>query len=65
MNNTRQITNIALIGFMATGKSTVGRFIAEQLDFHFMDTDELIETRAGKSVPSIFAEEGEGGFPPV
>ena len=54
--------NIALIGFMGTGKSTVGRLIADQLRFNFIDTDELIELRAGKSVSAIFASEGEAAF---
>lgn len=47
---------------MGTGKSTVGRSIAEQLGFHFIDTDELIEARAGKSISAIFAESGEPAF---
>jgi len=62
VDNARQINNIALIGFMGTGKSTVGRLIAEQLNFRFIDTDELIEARAGKSVSAIFAEAGEPAF---
>jgi shikimate kinase len=62
MNSLRQIHNIALIGFMGTGKSTVGRLVADHLHFEFLDTDELIETRAGKSVSAIFAGEGEPAF---
>jgi shikimate kinase len=62
MSSTRHLSNIALTGFMGTGKSTVGRLIAEQLRFHYVDTDELIEIRAGKSVSSIFAIEGEAAF---
>lgn len=62
MASTRQIRNIALIGFMGTGKSSVGRLIADQLRFAFLDTDELIESRAGKSVSAIFADEGESAF---
>jgi shikimate kinase len=62
MDNARKITNIALIGFMGTGKSTVGRLIAEQLDFRFIDTDELIEARAGQSIAAIFAGAGEPAF---
>jgi len=46
VSNSRQISNIALIGFMGTGKSTVGRLVADQLRFDFLDTDELIEARA-------------------
>jgi shikimate kinase len=51
-----------LIGFMGTGKSSVGRIIAEQLRFDFVDTDDLIEARANKTISNIFAEEGEAAF---
>ncbi len=54
--------NIALIGFMGTGKSSVGRLIAEQLRFDVIDTDELIESRTGKSIAEIFSAEGEAAF---
>lgn len=47
---------------MGTGKSTVGHLAAAQLRFEFVDTDELIEARAGKSISAIFATEGEGAF---
>jgi shikimate kinase len=59
---TRHIVNLALIGFMGTGKSSVGRLVAEQLRFEFLDTDELIETRAGKSITELFAQHGEAAF---
>src|SRR5579872_6719385 len=62
MSSTRQLRNIALIGFMGTGKSTVGRLVAEQLRFSFLDTDEMIESRTGKLISAIFAEEGEEVF---
>jgi shikimate kinase len=62
MASTRQIRNIALVGFMGTGKSSVGRMIADQLHFNFVDTDELIEVRAGKSISAIFSEDGEAAF---
>lgn len=62
MSATRKIQNIALIGFMGTGKSSVGRLVAEHLHFIFVDTDELIETRVHKSVSEIFATEGEARF---
>lgn len=62
MTGTRQIRNIALIGFMGTGKSSVGRLLAEQLHYSFLDTDELIESRTGKTVSAIFAGEGEAAF---
>jgi shikimate kinase len=62
MIKTRTIQNLALIGFMGTGKSSVGRALADQLNFQFVDTDELIETRAGKTITQIFAENGEASF---
>lgn len=54
--------NIALIGFMGTGKSTVGQLVAEQLGFRFVDTDHLIEGRVGKPITRIFQDAGEAGF---
>lgn len=53
--------NIALVGFMGTGKTTVGRRVAERLGYDFVDTDELVE-RAHGPIPSIFAERGEQAF---
>jgi shikimate kinase len=58
----RHIKNIALIGFMGTGKSTVGRLVADQLKFEFLDTDTLIEQRTGKKITEIFAQNGEPAF---
>lgn len=58
----RQIQNISLIGFMGTGKSSVGQLVAAQLHFTFLDTDHVIEARAGKSISDIFAELGEPAF---
>jgi shikimate kinase len=51
-----------LIGFMATGKSTVGRHLAQMLQRPFMDTDTEIERQVGKPVHRIFAEDGEARF---
>lgn len=62
MTSGRVIQNLALIGFMGTGKSSVGQLAAAQLHFRFSDTDELIEARAGKTISAIFAEEGEARF---
>jgi shikimate kinase len=62
LNEPRKIRNIALIGFMGTGKSAVGRLLADALHFRFVDTDELIEERVGKSVSRVFEEEGEKKF---
>jgi shikimate kinase len=53
---------IFLIGFMASGKTTVGRLLAERLDWTFVDLDKVIEDEAGTTVPEIFAAEGEAGF---
>lgn len=47
---------------MGAGKSSVGRAVAEQLGFEFVDTDELIESRTGKSITQIFASDGEAHF---
>ena len=58
----RQIQNIALIGFMGTGKSSVGQLVAAQLHFTFLDTDHVIEARAGKTISEIFEQEGEPAF---
>jgi shikimate kinase len=53
---------IVLIGFMATGKSTVGRLVAAQLGRSFVDLDHLIEQIAGKRVADIFRDDGEPAF---
>ena len=55
-------TNIALIGFMGTGKSAVGRALARRLARRFIELDSLIEQNAGKSIPEIFQNDGEIGF---
>jgi shikimate kinase len=62
VNNTRSIHNLALIGFMGTGKSCVGRVAADTLHFTFLDTDHVIEARAGKVISDIFAQDGEPAF---
>jgi len=54
--------NIILTGFMGTGKTTVGKLLAKQLDYQFVDTDELIEKRAGLSIKNIFHQMGEATF---
>jgi len=53
---------IFLIGFMGTGKSTVGRMLAADIGFAFTDLDDVIIRAAGHSVAQIFASEGEPGF---
>lgn len=62
MTDTRKLANIALIGFMGTGKSSVGRLVADTLHFTFLDTDAVIEARAGKPITEIFEQEGEPAF---
>lgn len=47
---------------MGTGKSTVGAIVADKLGFEFVDTDVLIESRTGLSIPQIFERDGEIGF---
>ncbi len=54
--------NIGLIGFMATGKTVVGKNLADKLGLAFVDTDELVMEEAGKSIPEIFEEDGEAIF---
>ena len=54
--------NIVLIGFMGTGKTTVGRLVAEVLGMRFVDMDVVIEERAGQSISAIFAQHGEPHF---
>jgi shikimate kinase len=55
-------TNIALIGFMGTGKTSVGRALAIRLNKEFMRTDDLVVESAGKSIPEIFKQDGEPRF---
>lgn len=54
--------NIILTGFMGTGKSTVGRLLAEELQRPFVDIDSLIAAREGKEISEIFASRGEAYF---
>lgn len=62
MPNGRNIVNLVLIGFMGTGKTSVGRLAAEQLHFSYLDTDELIQTHTGRSIADIFRTDGEAAF---
>lgn len=54
--------NIVLVGFMGSGKTTVGRLIAEKTGMPLLDMDSMIEERAGKTINDIFADEGEAHF---
>ena len=58
----REQLNIALIGMPSSGKSTLGRALAERLGKRFVDLDEEIVKADGRSIPDIFAAEGEDGF---
>ena len=55
-------TNIALIGFMATGKTAVGKLLARKLGKKFIELDAVIEKKAGMSIPDIFRRDGEIHF---
>lgn len=57
-----QRRSIILIGFMGSGKTTVGRQLSRRLQLPVEDTDKLIEQRQGKEISAIFAEEGEEFF---
>ena len=54
--------NIVLIGMMGSGKTTAGKLLAHHLRRPFVDTDALIEEREGRSIPDIFARDGEDAF---
>lgn len=54
--------NLYLVGFMGTGKSTVGRAVAHKLGFEFIDSDLEIERLQGRTINDIFAQDGEPAF---
>ena len=58
----KQKSIVALVGFMGSGKSYIGKMLAKQLGYQFKDTDQLIEAKAGCSIPQIFKEKGEPWF---
>ena len=53
---------VVLIGPMGAGKSTIGRLLARELGYRFLDSDRIIEERCGANIPWIFDVEGEDGF---
>ena len=55
--------NVVHMPTLATGKTTVGKLLADQLGYEFVDTDELIIERSGQSVAEIFRDKGEAVFP--
>ena len=58
----KPVERIVLTGFMGSGKSTVGRRLAQRLGWRFVDLDSLIEQRDGRAVSRIFADSGEPAF---
>ena len=54
--------NLVLVGFMGSGKSSVGRLAARDLGFQFVDTDQIVVERAGRPISEIFQTEGEASF---
>lgn len=54
--------NLILIGFMGSGKSSIGRPLAKQLQYDYLDTDQVIASKVGKSIASIFESKGEAYF---
>ena len=58
----KDVMNVVIIGMPGCGKSTIGKILAEKLNKKFVDLDEVIVERAGKSIPEIFAAQGEKEF---
>ena len=58
----RGVEHVLLIGFMGSGKSTVGRLVADRLGRPFVDLDREIERNEGRDIAGIFAQKGEGAF---
>ena len=54
--------NLLLSGPPGAGKTTIGRLCAERLNYDLIDTDEIVATRAGQSIPEIFVQQGEAAF---
>ena len=53
---------LSLVGYRGTGKTTVGSIVAQELGWEFVDADRALEARAGRSIRSIFEQEGEAAF---
>jgi shikimate kinase len=56
------MANIVLVGFMGTGKTSIGKHLAEKLGCEFIETDDIIEQREGASIKEIFEKKGEPYF---
>lgn len=54
--------NLYLVGFMGTGKTTIGRAVAQRLGFALLDSDQEIEREQGRAIADIFASDGEAAF---
>lgn len=54
--------NVALVGFMGAGKTAVGKALARRLGKHYIETDALVEEKAGKTIRDIFEQDGESAF---
>ena len=62
MSAVPECPHLVLVGLMGSGKTTVGRVVAERMGRHFHDTDAIIEARTGRSVREIFSADGEEAF---
>lgn len=54
--------NLILVGYRGAGKTTIGEILARRMGWHFVDLDDMISRRAGKTIAEIFETEGESGF---
>ena len=54
--------NVVLIGYRGSGKTTIAQIVADQLGWEWRDADDLVESRAGKSIREIFEDDGESTF---
>jgi shikimate kinase len=61
-DGSKRARNIVLTGFMGTGKTDAGLILAGRLGWTFLDTDVLVEERAGRAIADIFSEDGEAAF---
>ncbi len=61
-NSDKRLLRVFLVGFMCSGKTTMGKLLAKRLGWEFVDVDEEIERREGMSIPEIFERKGEAYF---
>ncbi len=62
MTGSGRFQGVVLVGFMGSGKSSVGKALARKIGAQFVDVDERIEAAAGRKIRDLFAEEGEAAF---